>query len=311
LIGHSLAMRRTFTWLEYAAACDITVLLQGETGTGKGEAALSLHQESARKAGPFKVVDCGSFPPSLVESELFGYEKGAFTGADTRHIGALEQAHGGTLFLDEIGELPLELQSRLLRVLQNRQVRRLGSSTYIPVDLRIVAATHRDLRADTNAGRFRLDRYFRLGGAHIYLPPLRQRLEDLPDLAVHLLKQLGASPQESHHLLTPELLTLLQQRFWKGNVRELQHYLELCHMLKRPPPESRPFPSLPCPTPDINLPYVLSKERVMQQHDRSYFYALLQAHAHNLSSAAKASGLSRAHLYTLLRRHHLLSSDSS
>jgi pSer/pThr/pTyr-binding forkhead associated (FHA) protein len=162
VVGRSIAMRATFALLERAAATSATVLLEGETGTGKGAMAEAIHGGSNRRGGPFVVVDCGALSPTLLDSELFGHERGAFTGADTRRIGAFEEADGGTVFLDEIGELSAELQPKLLRVLESRQIRRLGQNTWQPIDVRVVAATNRDLRAEVNAGRFRSDLYYRL-----------------------------------------------------------------------------------------------------------------------------------------------------
>ena len=179
LVGSSVAARMSFALMERAAAADVTVLLEGETGTGKSQAAESIHRQSSRRDHQFLVVDCGAMPPNLLESELFGHEKGAFTGALTRRVGVFEEARGGTVFLDEIGELPLELQPKLLRVLEAREIRRLGTNTYNSVDVRIITATNRDLRAEVNAGRFRSDLYFRLAVVKIPLPPLRQRSEDM------------------------------------------------------------------------------------------------------------------------------------
>ncbi len=199
MVGRSLAMRRAFSVLERAAASEATVLLGGETGTGKEAAAESIHRESQRRDGPFVVVDCGAVPANLLESELFGHEKGAFTGADRARSGAFEEASGGTLFLDEIGELESDLQPKLLRVLEKREIKRVGSSKYAPVDVRIVAATNRNLRVEVNDKRFRSDLYYRLAVIEVTLPPLRERAEDLPPLVESILERLGqgSSPQVS------------------------------------------------------------------------------------------------------------------
>src|SRR5262249_2866010 len=162
----------------------------GESGTGKEGAAEAIHAASPREGGPFVVVDCASVPPGLIESELFGHEKGAFTGASSRRLGAFEEAAGGTVFLDEIGDLPLDLQAKLLRVLERKEIKRIGSNQMRPVDVRVIAATNRDLRADVNAGRFRPDLFFRLGVVHITLPPLRVRVDDIPVLVDKLLAEL-------------------------------------------------------------------------------------------------------------------------
>ncbi len=217
LVAGSTAMRMALALIERAAASDMTVLLEGETGTGKGKAAEAIHRGSARAKKPFLVVDCGAIPANLLESELFGHERNAFTGAGDRRIGAFEEASGGTIFLDEIGEMPIELQAKLLRVLESKEIRRLGSNQHQKVDVRIIAATNRDLRAEVNEGRFRADLYFRLAVLRIPLPPLRSRQEDLPALAAELLSQIGASDDAKQALLTPEMLKGLTRAAWPGS----------------------------------------------------------------------------------------------
>jgi transcriptional regulator with PAS, ATPase and Fis domain len=207
--------------VERLALTDVTVTLIGETGSGKDVLAHLIHDESPRVGKPFVVFDCGAVPPTLVESELFGHERGAFTGAHNEHPGAFERAIGGTLFLDEIGELPLELQPRLLRVLDNRLVRRVGGTRDRKVDVRVVAATNRDLRALVGARHFRQDLYFRLAAAIVNLPPLRERLEDLSWLVSRLLADLG----RSDIVVTPAALASLRAHPWPGNVRELKNAL--------------------------------------------------------------------------------------
>ncbi|HTM19282.1 MAG TPA: sigma 54-interacting transcriptional regulator [Kofleriaceae bacterium] len=228
LAGGSPLMRRLFERLERAAASDATVLLEGETGTGKTLAARAIHEHSARRGGPFVVLDCGAVPATLLESELFGHERGAFTGASARRTGVFEEASGGTLFLDEIGELPLELQTKLLGALENRSVRPVGGGAPVAVDVRVVAATNRDLRAEVNGGRFRPDVYYRLAVITVVLPALRERPGDVPAVAEQLLRSLGAEQGRIDALLTEELVTRMQQAAWPGNVRELRNYLERC-----------------------------------------------------------------------------------
>jgi DNA-binding NtrC family response regulator len=308
LLGQSLAMRTTFALLERVAVANATVLLEGETGCGKGAAAESIHRASARRHGPFIVIDCGALPAALLESELFGHERGAFTGAQTRRVGAFEAANGGTVFLDEIGELPAELQPKLLRVLENRHVRRVGSNAYVPVDVRVVTATHRDLRADVNAGRFRSDLFFRLAVVRITLPPLRARPEDIPLLAEHLLASLDATPAEIAAQLTHARVEELKLAPWPGNVRELRNHLERALVF----PEAFPGTALgmdspselpPGAPPLANLPYAEAKEIALAKFEASYVEALLSRHGRKVAAASKASGLSREYLYRLMRKH--------
>jgi DNA-binding NtrC family response regulator len=219
--ARSEAMHEVFDALGRFAKTDVSVTLFGETGAGKDVLAHSLHDESARASGPFVVFDCGAVAANLAESELLGHERGAFTGAVTSHVGAFERAHGGTLFLDEIGEMPLELQPRLLRALESRSVRRVGGKQERKIDVRIVAATNRDLRADVAAGKFREDLFFRLAVAVVPMPPLRRRLEDLPCLVPSLLASLGRPDLR----VSDAAFAVLQSHSWPGNVRELKNAL--------------------------------------------------------------------------------------
>jgi len=221
LVGGSPAMRQLYHLVEQVAPTDATVLIEGETGTGKDVFARVLHRRSRRADAPFVVVDCASIPANLLESELFGHEKGSFSGALTGRKGLFEMAHRGTVFLDEVGELPSELQPRLLRVLQTREVRRVGSNRSIPLDVRVLAATNRNLRADVEAGRFRSDLFFRLNVVPVYLPPLRERREDIPLLAGHFLAE--RFPGKS---LSPGFLERLVGHPFPGNVRELVNLVE-------------------------------------------------------------------------------------
>lgn len=215
------AMHQALTLIGRLAPTDVTVTLTGETGTGKDVFAHIVHETSPRARKPFVVFDCGAVPPNLVESELFGHERGSFTGAHSEHLGAFERAHGGTLFLDEIGELPLDLQPRLLRVLDNRCVRRVGGTKDRQIDVRIVAATNRDLSAMTASKHFRADLYFRLAAAVVQLPPLRDRLDDLPLLVPRLMLDLGRGDV----IVSDETLEALRAHSWPGNVRELKNTL--------------------------------------------------------------------------------------
>jgi len=304
LCGVSAAMRAVFAMLARAAESDVTVLLEGETGTGKSQAALAVHRKSARSEGPFVIVDCGAILANLLESELFGHEKGSFTGATDRRIGAFEEASGGTLFLDEIGELPLDLQPKLLRALEAREVRRVGSNSYRPVDVRVIAATNRDLRADVNAGRFRADLYFRLAVITIAMPPLRRRPEDIPALVDELLASLRVSNEAAEPLRAPEFLAQLRGAAWTGNVRELRNYLERCLILRTidPAPEGG-APAADGFVVDATAAYATERERAIADFERRYFRALLVLHDGKVSRAAAAAGIDRAYFYRVLRRH--------
>jgi transcriptional regulator with PAS, ATPase and Fis domain len=219
--ARSAAMHETMTTLERVAPTDVTITLFGETGCGKDVLAHAIHEQSPRAEGPLVVFDCGSVAASLVESELLGHERGSFTGAMTTHAGAFERAHGGTLFLDEIGELPLALQPRLLRALENRRVRRVGGRVDQAIDVRVIAATNRELRAEVSAGRFREDLFFRLAVAVVDVPPLRRRQEDLSDLVAVVLADLGRPDLR----VSEAAFAALRAHSWPGNVRELKNAL--------------------------------------------------------------------------------------
>ncbi len=223
LVGQSPQMRRIFALLSRLANKDLPLLLTGETGTGKSSLAQVLHEQSSRRNGPFVTVNCGALPASLIESELFGYEKGAFTGAEQQHPGYFEQANGGTLFLDEIGEIPLELQPKLLDVVERKRIRRLGGKQEFPVDCRLVTATHRQLIGKDASVRFRSDLFYRLAVVQLEVPPLRERLEDLSLLVAFLLPLIAPGKQIE---MTPDALRKLQGYLWPGNVRELRNVLE-------------------------------------------------------------------------------------
>jgi len=220
--GSSVKMREIFATLEKVAPSELTVLVTGETGTGKEMIARGIHQASSRKSKPFVVLDCGAIPRDLIESTLFGHEKGSFTGAVAQHQGCFEQAHGGTIFLDEIGELDINLQPKLLRVLENRELKRVGGDRVIKIDVRVVAATNRDLRAMVNAGTFREDLYFRLSVIHVEMPPLRERKEDIPALAELFLREIGGR-RGLPMSFSSDARAGLQSHGWPGTVRELKN----------------------------------------------------------------------------------------
>ncbi|HSR96946.1 MAG TPA: sigma-54 dependent transcriptional regulator [Kofleriaceae bacterium] len=299
LLGRSAAMRATFAVLEAAATSDSTVLLQGESGTGKDLAAESIHHESARRDGPFVVVDCGAIPANLLEAELFGFEVGAFTGATAQRIGAFEAAVGGTILLDEIGELALDLQPKLLRAIERREIQRIGGTQRIAIDVRIVAATNRNLKAEVNARRFRSDLYFRLAVLVVTVPPLRDRAADIPLLVGALLDDLHAGDSAMASALRGgELLPELLRHGWPGNVRELRNYVEACVVRQ----ERATTTSTAEPAIDVALPLRVVRERWLRHVERRYLEQLLLIHGNNVSAAARAAGIDRVHLHRLLAR---------
>jgi DNA-binding NtrC family response regulator len=311
LFGESVAMREVFSVLERAAAADATVLIEGESGTGKELAARSLHAASSRRAGPYVVFDCGSVPPELAESELFGHKKGAFSGAVSDRTGAFQRADGGTLCLDELGELPLELQPKLLRVLETGEIRAVGSDAPRKVDVRLVASTNRDLHAESKRGRFRADLYYRLEVVRVRLPPLRQRPEDIPGLVARLL----AGKVGGDDKITGPNLRKLVSYAWPGNVRELRNAITRALTLAAPPVtfdklifNLGPASSAPAtigaelPGMSTNLPYKEAKEQLVETFDRLYVTTLLDRNQGNVTKAAAAAGLSRKHLHDLIKK---------
>jgi DNA-binding NtrC family response regulator len=301
MVGRSVAIRAVFAQLERAARHDVTVLLGGETGTGKEEAAISIHESSPRAEEPFVVVDCGAIPPALAESQLFGHEPGSFTGATRRRIGAFEQADGGTIFLDEVGELPLDMQPKLLRVLEQRVVRRVGGTRDLPVDVRVVAATNRDLRSEVSAGQFREDLYYRLAVIRVVLPPLRSRPEDIPVLVERILGELSLDAEATARLRDPAFLASLSRATWRGNVRELRNHLERAAVLVDPEPI--PTAAEPSVHVDARLSYADARRVALERFEESYASRLVELHGGNVSKAARAAGMGRTYLHRLLRRH--------
>ncbi len=301
VIAESAAMKRVVATIAKLAPNMVSVLIEGETGTGKEVVASAIHASSPRAKAPFVVVDCGALPPTLIASELFGHERGAFTGAAQKHAGAFERAKGGTLFLDEIGELPLELQPALLGVLERRRFRRLGGERDLDADFRLLSATHRDLRADANSGRFRDDLYFRLAVSRIVIPPLRERPEDVAALARHFAEQVAGTPNPAG--LTEDLLAKLAGQHWRGNARELRNYIENAIALGFEPEEAER--TVAGADADEILPYKIARAGVVGSFEKEYLSRLIAACDGNVSAAARRAEMDRAYLLSLLRRHGL------
>ncbi len=303
LLGKSTAMRVLFGQIERVALSGATVLIHGETGTGKELVAEALHELSPRSAAPFVVVDCGAIPRELIESELFGHVRGAFTGASGERRGAFERAHGGTIFLDEIGELAIDLQPKLLRVLEASTVKPVGGDRPIKVDVRVVAASLKDLREAVREKRFREDLFFRLSVVHLEVPPLRQHLEDLPLLVDHFLRDRNAPP------LNGDALPTLARYSWPGNVRQLRNVLErAAAMAGGGPlvihPEELDLPAVQVsPSKLLELPYKVAKDEMLAQFTREYLEALLDRHGGNVSAAAREAKLDRNWIVALAKRY--------
>ena len=320
LIGNSLRMREIFAVLERVAGTDLTVLIRGETGTGKELVARAIHASSSRSAQPLVVQDCSAIPSNLIESTLFGHERGAFTGAADRHRGSFEQADGGTIFLDEIGELEMNLQPKLLRVLENREIKRVGGDKVIPVNCRVVAATNRDLRQMVNEGTFREDLYYRLSVVQVELPSLRERPEDIPLLVEAFIQDFvrrSFPDEEKHFTLTKDAIARLRSYPWPGNVRELKNTVERGASLADSDelgvrdlmPLWQKSPAVPLPGGtaeqfvEEDVPFKDAKQKVLDTFEAAYLKALLDKHGGNITRSAQAAGLTRYHLRELAKRY--------
>ncbi len=318
IVYESALMQGVAISIAKMAPFDSVVLIEGETGTGKELAARAFHRLSLRRNGPFVVLDCGALPTSLLESELFGHERGAFTGADRMRPGAFERAHGGTIFLDEIGELPAHQQSALLGVLQRRSLRRVGGQKEIVIDVRIVAATNRDLEHDVESGKFRRDLFFRLAVGRLRLPSLRERPEDVRPLVGYFIEELSGARAD---LFTAEELAVLEERAWDGNVRELRGIVERALMLGAsevtrasasvsvpriigPRPNGEPDEGDPGTT-DGATDYQAAKAASLNHFERRFFAELLRRTSGNASEAARFAKMDRGYLLRMLRKHGL------
>ncbi|NOZ86999.1 MAG: FHA domain-containing protein [Deltaproteobacteria bacterium] len=308
MIGRSVAIREVFALLEKVAPTEATVLLMGETGTGKGAAVHALHEFSKREKGPLVVVDCGAVAKSLIESELFGHVKGAFTGASSSRVGAIESSTGGTLFIDELDDLPLELQPKLLRAFEERVFVRLGSNQPVKFDARVVAASKKDLALEVASGRFREDLYYRLSVVIIRMPPLRERPEDIP-----LLFDRFAGKPGQFEKLAPAVRERWLNHSWPGNVRELRNAVERSLALDEDgltggPPgvlgvrQDHPTGSL---VPDYSMPFKEAKEKLLDVFEREYVKRLMLRSSGGIAGAARTAGIDRKHLYNLLEKHGL------
>jgi transcriptional regulator with GAF, ATPase, and Fis domain len=315
LIGRSPAMRRVFAMLERIAPTEATVLIEGETGTGKELAAEALHDESPRASGPFVVFDCSAVASNLMESDLFGHMRGAFTGAVSDRPGAFEAANGGTLFLDEIGELPLDLQPKLLRALERREVRRLGSNEVRRVDVRIVAATNRSLLREVELNRFREDLYYRLSVIRIALPPLRERREDIPLLIEHFMQMAGGSA--GHSASVPAgLIQAVSAQSFRGNVRELKNAVSRALSLGSAPGWSAgPAAATPGPSSvpgaiDLSIPLKEARDAAADAFEKAYLSAALERTGGNVTRAAELAGVNRKFIQRAMKRFDLRGRDT-
>ncbi len=320
LIGAHEGMRRVYDLIERVAPNDVTVLITGESGTGKELVAQAIHSLSARKDGAFIRVNCAALPETLIESELFGYERGAFSGAMARRLGKFELADRGTIFLDEIGDMSLATQTKILRILQEKEFERLGGQHVIKVDTRVLAATNRDLTKAIRDGAFREDLYYRLNVVNIQLPPLRDRLSDVPALVDHFSRRFAEKLGRPVRTFSEEFMARLMRHPWPGNVRELQNLIERVIILDDesvlpldPRGEATTRPAAPTPgsgtDPLLGLPYKEAKEALLRGFERRYFEHLLARARGNISKVARLAGMHRKNLYLKLKDLDLIKRD--
>jgi len=333
IIGSNVKMREIFGILEKLAPTNATVVIEGETGTGKEVVAQTIHKMSHRAKKPFVVFDCGAVPESLIESELFGHEKGSFTGAIMTRQGLFELAQGGTIFLDELGELSLELQPKLLRVLEQREVRRVGSAKSIPIDVRVIAATNRNLEEEVKAGRFREDLFYRLSVVRLFLPPLRDRIEDLPPLVKHFLKTSSFNRDRSGNLklrsISREALDSMTRYEWPGNIRELLNIVErACSLADGDCIEKHDLPEYISGVSDepiigpnetervdpselVEKTFKSAKEEWLSAFEKDYIVTLLAKNGGNISHAAREADIDRKYFRKLMKKYDINADDYS
>jgi DNA-binding NtrC family response regulator len=308
VFGRSLEMRRIFTMLKKISPSDITVTIEGETGTGKELVARGIHSYSQRARGPFVVIDCGSISKNLIESELFGHEKGAFTGATQTRRGAFEAADGGTIFIDEIGELGLEMQPKLLRVLEQREVRRVGGNELFRVNVRVITATNKDLISEVQEGRFREDLFYRISVVRIHLPPLRERGEDIPLLAQQFARELsGAYRGGGDVVVSAEALEILRRYHWPGNVRELKNVITRAMAMGNEKVLGLRDFIMPLPSEGTPHPSTLDSMvgRTLEEIEKAAIMKTLEAHGGNKSAAARVLGIAYSTLYEKIKKYGL------
>ena len=299
VIGQSPTMKKVYELIEMVAPTDSTVLITGESGTGKEVVARAIHEASARRLMPFVAIHCGGLTETLLESELFGHERGAFTGAQARRKGKFEAADGGTVFLDEIGDISLKTQTDLLRVLQDKEIVRIGSNSPFTVDFRCIAATNRDLQAMVKEGTFRFDLFYRLNVVNIQLPPLRERVEDIPLLAESFLQKHAAAMNKPVTRISGEAMTLLMKYNWPGNVRELQNAIERALVIgKGPEIVAADFPM------QLAAPYQATGRR-LEDVARAHIERILEESGWNLTHAAETLGIDRSTLYSKIKAYGL------
>lgn len=335
IIGRNVRMREIFGMIEKISTTGATVIIEGETGTGKELVAQEIHKQSRRADKPFVVFDCGAVPESLIESELFGHEKGSFTGAIMTRQGLFEMAQGGTIFLDELGELSIDLQPKLLRVLEQREVRRVGSSKSIPIDVRVVAATNRVLEDEVRAGRFREDLFYRLSVVRVVLPPLRERSEDIPLLVRSFLQKArynrDANNKTRIQHVSPAAMRALESYPWPGNIRELVNVIEracsfaendtidiqdlpeplinqfrAAHTTQKPTPSHQQHDEdseRPDPSALREMAFKVAKEEWISTFEKDYILALLQRNAFNISHAAREADIDRKYFRKLMKKY--------
>jgi transcriptional regulator with GAF, ATPase, and Fis domain len=325
LVGKSRKMRQIFGLLEKVSTSLATIVIEGETGTGKELVARAIHQASPRKDKPFVVFDCSAVAPTLIESELFGHEKGAFTGAIKQRKGAFEAAYGGTIFLDEIGELTLDLQPKLLRALEQREIKRVGSNENVDLDVRVVCATNRDLRREVDEGRFREDLYYRLSVVKVHLPPLRERPEDVPLIIKKFLENGRFNRLPDGRLkvtrVEDDALKMLQRYQWPGNVRELANVIErvasmadgdnisassLSFVFQEIEQMVEPTEKMKI---DTSLPFKEAKQKIVEIFERDYLDELLRRNNYNVSRASREAKIDRKHLRNLLKKYGINAPD--